>query len=252
MPNNDSIDDDLNPGSYGFADPPPAKREAPPTKTDRYMRGDDDDDDEAPRHRGRRDDREFDDDDDDDRMWERRERDPQRRADADKDPLDSLSKPRPWWFWSVVLLAIGLAGFVLLAVVAAAQMGPTAGLMAFGIALVCVAVETVFVTIALIGIGHVFGIDYGPAMQAIPKLFCCITFENGFVFALGLTCVSIFGPLGSLMAMSCITLITYAVFQQQFHLNIFETLLTVFLIQACAWAVGTGLGMIVLRELMAR
>ncbi|MEO2089966.1 MAG: hypothetical protein ABGY75_10780, partial [Gemmataceae bacterium] len=89
-------DPDLNPGEYGFSDPAPAKREAPPTKHDRYATSEPEGEEEPkPRKRKRRD--------GDPRDEPEEPRPKKRRRDlAYDDPpaphpqdLDPLTRPRP-------------------------------------------------------------------------------------------------------------------------------------------------------------
>jgi hypothetical protein len=92
-----------------------------------------------------------------------------------------------------------------------------------------------------------FGIDYGPVNQAIVKLFGCIAFVNGFTLGFGMVCYSCIGLFGILIAIASITLVSFAVFQSQFKLSMYEALVTVLTIQGSAWLMATGLGFAFMR-----
>lgn len=223
------IDDDLNPGSYGFSDPEPPKREAPPIRYDRYAARDPDDPDGP---------------DDPDEFEEEEPRPKKRRRDLAFEPPPELPEPAmPWWTWTVVLTAVGFLGLVATAIVIGANGGAKAGALALVGAVIGVAVETVLVAVLLTAVGLAFGIEYGPVKEAAVKLIGCVAFTNGATLGLGLLCYSCLGPLGVLTALAAFTLIAFTVFQAQFQLNMYEALVTVFAIQGSAWMLAAGLAL---------
>jgi hypothetical protein len=237
-------DPDLNPGEYGFSDPAPAKRAAAPTKHDKYATSEPEGEEAPkPRKRKRRDG------DPRDEPEEPKPKKPRRDLAYDDPPqpnpqdLDPLTRPRPWWFWTVCLSALGLLGTVVAAVYVATKASATvAGIALVGGVIGAVA-ETAVISVMLVFIGQVFGIDYGPIAQAVVKLFGSVAFINGFTLGFGVLCYGCIGPLGILIAVASISLVAFATFQAQFQLNMYEALLTVFVIEGCAWVMFTGLGM---------
>lgn len=218
----DHEDPDLNPGSYGFSEPAPPKREAPPVKHDKFANRQPDEDEEEDEPKPKK-----------------------RRRDLAYDPQpepEVIERPMPWWFWTAVLSVIGVLGLVAGAVKMGMGGGVKAGAIALVVAVFGVAIETVVVAALLVFVGLAFGIDYGPVKQAVVKLFGCVAFVNGFTIGFGLFCYSCMGLIGILTAMASITLVTFAVFQAQFRLSMYEALITVFAIQGSAWVMITGLG----------
>lgn len=241
----DPIDDDLNPGEYGFAGPPPEKREAPPTKHDKYATSEPEEEEPArPRRKKRRIPEVVDDDADDD------PRPMKPRRDLALEPPPELPLTYPWWVWTMVLAGLGFVGLVVAAVWVGVRAGPAAGVMGLAASVVAVLAETVTVAVALVFVGAAFGIDYGPAKEAVVKLLGCVAFVNGFTLALGLACYSCAGPLGILMAVSTISLVTFALFQAQLKLNMYEALVTVFVIEGTAVLMAAGIGFTFLRAML--
>jgi hypothetical protein len=232
----DPIDDDLNPGEYGFSDPAPEKRQAPPTKHDKYALSESDDppeEEERPRRRKRH---------RNDGDPRDEPRPPKRRRDLATESPPEVVQKSPWWVWTIALTVVGLVGIAAAAVYVGVKEGAAVGGLALAGGLAAVVFETVVVAALLVFIGLGFGIDYGPVAQAIPRLIGCVVFVNGFTLGLGLVFTSCAGPLGILMAMSTVTLVAFVVFQAQFQLNMYEALVTVFVIQGCAWVMAAGLG----------
>jgi hypothetical protein len=237
-PRPDPIDDDLNPGEYGFSDPPPETREAPPVRPDKYATRDPEGE-ERPRRRKRR-------------TREGGEGEPpkKRRRDLAAEPPPEPPMTQPWWFWTLVLSGLGFVGLVAAAVWVGAKGGATVGALALAGAVVGVLVETVVVAAGCAVIGAAFGIDYGPAKEAVVKLVGCVAFVNGFTLALGLACYSCAGPLGIFMAISTVSLVTFALFQAQLKLNMYEALLTVLLIEGATVLMAAGIGFTFLRAML--
>ncbi len=229
------VDDDLNPGSYAFGDAEPEVRAAPPLTYDKYATSEPEGDDE-PRPK-------------------RKKRKPVEEENEVYDPVkppvkvypfDTLEpklRSKPWWFWPTGLAALGLICFVIAAIVLAAKSDAQVAVLGLAGAGVGVLIETFGVALILMFVGYVFGIDYGQMHHALLKLVACISFVNGFLLLLGIILVSFFGYLGILMAFSCVCLVSFIVFQTQFKLSMYETLITLFAIQFCGLALLVGLGM---------
>jgi hypothetical protein len=226
-------DDDLNPGIFGFSDPEPEARKAPPIQHDKYATSEPEPEPQPRRRKRRREPVEA-------RTDEEPPKKPRRDLATEPPPDPALAVP--WWYWTVVLTVLGFVGLVITVVFVGIRGGAAASAIALVGAGVGVVIETIAVAALLAGIGVIFGIDYGPVKEAIIKMFGCVAFVNGFTLALGLFCYYCFGVLGILMAMSTVTLVTFAVFQAQFRLSMFEGLVTVFAIQGCAWIMACGLG----------
>ena len=154
----------------------------------------------------------------------------------------------------LVLMLLGAAGLLACCMVAGVKAeSASVGALAFLVALIAVAVETAAVAFLLIFISQTFGIDYGPVWQALVRLGGCIAFINGFTFSLALflyLSLGLAGPLGVLMAFSTISVVSFVVFQAQFQLCTFEAMITVFAIEFCAFTMGAGLGLMLMRQLM--
>ncbi len=241
----DPDDPDLNPGEYGFADSAPEKREGPPLKYDKYATSEPEEDEEEPRPQKRKQKNLVSSPNDEASNEEPAPKKP-RRDLAEPPPPPQLLMTYPWYFWTIVLAGLGLVGLVIAAVYAGVKEGPAVGALALTGAMVAVLFETGCVAVLMVLIGSVFGIDYGPVKQGAVKLLGSVAFVNGFTLAFGLLCLGCFGPLGILMALSIVTLVCFVVFQSQFQLNIYESLITVLIIQGCAWLMATGLAFTVM------
>lgn len=233
------IDDDLNPGEYGFAGPAPERRQAPPIKHDKFATSEPEDEDTRPRRRKRR----------------RNDGDPREepaappkkaRRDLATEPPPEPPQKSPWYVWTAVLTVVGLVGVAAAAGYVGVKGGAAVGALALAGGTVAVLLETAAAAAVLFFVGTAFGIDYGPVGQGVVKLIGCVAFVNGFTLGFGLICYGCVGPLGILMAMSTVTLVSFAVFQSQFQLSMYETLVTVFVIQGAAWLMATGLALSVM------
>ena len=242
----DPNDPDLNPGEYGFAGPPPEKRDAPPTKHDKFAGHDPEEDEEdEPRPRKRKKKRRTEEEEPDDEPAPKK-----KRRDLAEEPPPPLAMTYPWWFWTAVLAGLGVVGLVIAAVYAGTQGGAKVGAIAFAVSIAVVLFQTVCVAVLMVFIGAAFGIDYGPVKQGVVKLVGSVAFVNGFTLAFGLLCYGCVGPLGILCAMSTITLVAFVVVQNQFQLNMYEALLTVGIVQGAAWLMAAGLAFTVLHGMM--
>src|SRR5207248_2473837 len=86
------------------------------------------------------------------------------------------------------------------------------------------------VTVFLGGVGHFFGIDYGPAEQAVVKLAAVVALVDGLTGALLLV-----NPCAMILAV----VVGCGVFQYLFRLSVTEMILSVALMVGVAWAVNT-------------
>jgi hypothetical protein len=227
-PPHDHEDPDLNPGSYGFSEPEPPKREGPPIRYDKFAVSEPDEekandpDSNEPKP-------------------------PKRRRDLAFEPppeptAEPLIRQVPWWQWTLGLSSVGLLGLIAAAVTLGVNQGWKMGVFALVASFFGVIIETVAVAIILMLVGIAFGIDYGPVLEASWKLVGCVLFVNGFTLALGLIFVSCFGLLGILVAVSTISIVSFGVLQAQFRLNVFEAIVSVFAIQGSACVMAAGLG----------
>lgn len=238
------IDDDLNPGTYGYGDAKPAKRKGPPIRIGKYDHSEPEEKEST--HKRRQREREEEE--------ERRDNgnDPFKSRRDIKDPFELFTQPKQWWFWSLILTVCGVACFGIMAVMAAFHTDPRVGAVGFVLALVVVLVQTVGMAFVLFFVGQAFGIDYGPVKEALVKLGACVAFINGVTLMCGTMFVIGFGPVAAFMPLACIPFVIYAVISQQFQLSAYEATVTVLAIEFCAWAMGAGLGFAIMRHIILK
>ena len=236
------IDDDLNPGTYGFGDAKPVKRAAPPIRISKYDHSEPEEKESARRRRQREEDEE--------EARTDNGNDPFKSREDIKDPFEPFLQPKQWWFWSVVLVICGLLGLGVAATIAGLNVDPRVGAVGFVISLIVVIIETIGMAFVLTFVGIAFGIDYGPVKEALVKLGACVAFINGITLMCGTMFVVGFGPIAAFMPLSCIPFLIYAVISQQFELSMFESIVTVLAIEFCAWVMGTGLAIVLLRHMI--
>jgi hypothetical protein len=224
---------------YGFADPdPPARPPVPlPPVDDAPARDEHEmslDEETRPRRRRKR-----------------------RRADGDGDEPDGewaeepgdrilrreeVQAPANWW---VVPAALFAGGFVLSLIpvgVLAAKSGASAGAGMFGLIVVGLVVQVVSVTAALMVLGQFFGIDYGPAREAVLKLAAVVAVVDGLTAVILFTC----SPFGLILAV----VVGAGVFQYLFRLSVHEMLLSVAPMVAAAWVLNASVvGILYQKEL---
>jgi hypothetical protein len=90
-----------------------------------------------------------------------------------------------------------------------------------------VLVQVVLMAGVMVGVGILFGIDYGPVGRSLLKLAAVIAMVDGVGGGLGLAFYAGCGGLGVLMGVCVAAVLTYALVQTQFELNGFEAMVTV-------------------------
>lgn len=143
---------------------------------------------------------------------------------------EEVQTPPTWW---VVPTGLFVGGFVLSLIpvgVIAAKSGASAGAGVFALIVVGLVVQVVSVTGLLMVVGQLFGIDYGPAVEAVVKLAAVVAVVDGLTAVIYLACT----PLGLMLA----ALVGAGVFQYLFRLSIHEMLLSVAPMVAAAWVLN--------------
>jgi hypothetical protein len=229
---------------YGFADPepPPPRPPAPlPPAADKPDRLDEHDlsleEETRPKKRRRKRRRPEDEGD------EEPEAEP---VEPPREPGDRiLSRPEEapaatWWAVPTGLFAVGFALCLVLVGVRVAQAGVSAGAGAFALIVVGLVIQVTSVTALLMMVGHLFGIDYGPAREAVLKLAAVVAVVDGLTAVIALTCT----PCGLMLA----AVIGAGVFQYLFRLSVHEMLLSVAPMVAAAWVLNSSVVTIVLSK----
>jgi hypothetical protein len=165
------------------------------------------------------------------------------RADGDeplpskrrKDILEREDLPPviPWWTAAAITAGVGLLLTVVTAAVVAVNAdkgGFLAGVVTLFGALVATAVEAAGVTAVLFVVGNLFGIDYGPVQQALPKLVAVVLLVNGVTLAGSLMCVPVGLVVGSLVGVPT--------FWKLFQLSPIESALSVGVMSVAAWVLA--------------
>ncbi len=137
--------------------------------------------------------------------------------------------PTTWWAVPAGLLAVGFLLCLVPIAVLADKFGAAAGAGLLALLLVGLLVQLAAVTVLLMAVGHLFGIDYGPAAQAVLKLAAVVAVVDGLsgVFFL----CSPFGPMAA-------AIIGAGVFQYLFRLSVHEMLLSVAAMVGAAWVLN--------------
>jgi hypothetical protein len=139
-----------------------------------------------------------------------------------------------------VLFAAGFALSLIPAGVLAAKSGASAGAGVFGLVVAALVVQVVAVTGLLVVVGHLFGIDYGPAVEAVVKLAAVVAVVDGLTAVIYLSCT----PLGLMVA----ALVGAGVFQYLFRLSAHEMMLSVVPMIAAAWVLNAAVFTVMLHE----
>lgn len=143
---------------------------------------------------------------------------------------EEVGPPPTWW---VVPAGLFAGGFVLSLIpvgVLAAKSGASAGAGLFALLVAGLVVQVITVTAVLVVVGQLFGIDYGPAREAVLKLAAVVAVVDGLTAVMFLVGF----PLGLMLA----ALIGAGVFQHLFRLSIHEMLLSVAPMVAAAWVLN--------------
>lgn len=147
------------------------------------------------------------------------------RPDILERPLDEPT--RPWWQVPLLTLAIGLVLCLVPIVAVAFQKGAGTGLVIALMAIGGLTVQVLMTSGLLAVVGQLFGIDYGPAPEAVLKLAAIDSVVTGLLgggaaLAYGQAAWGV--PCGLLFAFVA----GFALFQTLFRLSISEVLLTLF------------------------
>jgi hypothetical protein len=153
---------------------------------------------------------------------------------------EEVQSPPNWW---VVPAGLFAAGFVLSLIpvgVLVAKSGASAGAGMFALIVVGLVVQIVTVTGLLMVVGQVFGIDYGPAVEAVVKLAAVVAVVDGSTALILFTC----SPFGLVLAV----VVGAGVFQYLFRLSVHEMLLTVAPMVAAAWVLNASVVAVLLHK----
>jgi hypothetical protein len=225
---------------YQFADEPPPlpprpavpEPEPPPPPAD-HLEGEIDLGDEAPRPRRKK-----------KRRAEHAQKDVEEPEEPVEEPIEvplkpprdilereELPPPRPWWVVPAILSVIGFALCLVPIIVYASKEGATTGLALVGLTVIAVVVQVVAVTAFLTAVGTLFGIDYGPAVEAVGKLAAVVLVVDGLT--------------GVMLLLNPCALVTAAiigagVFQYLFRLSVFEMILSVAGMVGASWVLNAA------------
>lgn len=154
---------------------------------------------------------------------------PQEIGDRILNRADETTPPG-WWKVPAALIAVGLLLCLVPIIVLAVKQGAAVGgLVLVGVS-AAVLVQIAVVTAILAVVGTFFGIDYGPATQAVVKLAAVVALVDGLTGAMLLV-----NPCAMVMAV----VIGCGVFQYLFRLSVTEMILSVALMVGVAWGVNT-------------
>jgi len=147
--------------------------------------------------------------------------------------------PGRWWAVPGGMIVVGLLLCLVPIGVMASEIGFGKALLYVLLMLMLVVVQVAGVTTFLMAVGTFFGIDYGPAKEAVLKLAAVVAVVDGLT-AVMLLC----NPLGLIVA----SIIGVGVFQYLFRLAISETLLSVAGMVAAAWILNAAVFSIMLSK----
>jgi hypothetical protein len=148
-----------------------------------------------------------------------------------------------WWAVPVGMIAVGLVLCLVPIGVMAAEIGAGKAALYLVLMLVAVVVQVAGVTAFLMAVGTFFGIDYGPAKEAVLKLAAVVAVVDGLT-AVMLLC----NPCGLVLA----AIIGVGVFQYLFRLAVFETLISVAGMVAAAWILNAAVVSILVSKRMPK
>ena len=225
----DPDDDEPEPaGDYKMSDEPLPEVPKPKVRRDPLLK---EDKEKAERRQRRRRNRDAD------------EEPPEGEAEGDEGPLvprlpkpDILDRPDdvppyPWWMGSAITAGIGVLLCIVPIGVITAKSGAGTGVLVIGLTAVAVVVQVAFVTALLMVVGHFFGIEYGPATEAIVKLVAVVLFVDGLTGVFTLC-----SPCGLMLA----AILGAGAFQYLFKLGIMELLVSVAGMVAASWILNAA------------
>ena len=210
--------------------------EPPPRKKKRVVV--DDDDDDRPHFR----------DPYDDEPKSRKRKIRKKRDIAMEDPEDDRDKHNAAVEWGLplFLMFLGIVMMLAASIIASRRGGEEAvgAALMFIVTLVFTIVAIPITIVALMVIGMMVGIDYGPVVNAIRSLAAIMTFVNGIYF-MGDTV----GLFGSILAPLLGLLATFALFMTLFSLDIWETWVSLFCLNVLAYVLKTVFFLVIILAL---
>jgi hypothetical protein len=211
---------------YGFADPEPPPRPVSLPPTDDPPAADEHEisleEETRPKKRRRK-----------------RRRDEAGEGDAGAEPGEDLEPlpereeeppAMPWWAVPAVIFVIGVVLCLVPIGMRAAEAGASAGAGLFGLLVVALFVQLAAMAGLLVAVGHLFGIDYGPAAEALLKLAAVVAVIDGLT--------AVFFTLSAPCGLMVAALVGAGVFQYLFRLSMHEMLLTVAPMVGAAWVLN--------------
>ena len=159
---------------------------------------------------------------------------PKRRPDILE--REELPPAIPWWAEAAAVAGVGLLLTLVAVVVVAAnvkQANLAVGVFLLVGVAVAVVVETAAVTAGLFVAGNLFGIDYGPAKEALVKLAAVVLLVDGVTLAGSLMCVPVGLVAGSLVGGPA--------FWRLFKVGLQETFVSVGVMVVPAWVLAAAI-----------
>ena len=147
--------------------------------------------------------------------------------------------PGRWWAVPAGLIAVGFLLCLVPIVYVMVKGGAGIGVALLAAAVVGIVVQVAAVTAFLSGVGYVFGIDYGPAVQAVVKLAAVVVLVDGLTGSFLLI-----NPCALVVAV----LVGCGVFQYLFRLSVFEMLLSVAGMVGAAWVLNAVVVVMLLKR----
>ncbi len=151
--------------------------------------------------------------------------------------------PGRWWAVPVGLIVTGLVLCLVPIGVLASEIGVGKAALTFVLVLLAVVVQLVSVTGFLVVVGTFFGIDYGPAKEAVLKLAAVVAIVDGLTGVM-LLC----NPCGLVLA----AIVGASTFQYLFRLSVFETLVSVGGMVAAAWILNAAVVSVLVSKKMPK
>lgn len=168
-----------------------------------------------------------------------------------------------WWMLPAIFAGIGVIGILVPIVVQSLKVksgAPTIAMMFALLALIVVIVQSAMVTTLLYFIGGFFGVDYGPAFQAIVRIVSVVVLADGLTMVFNLATPSggntqpsnfIF-LVSTLCGAMVASLFAIGAFQILFKLSLQETLLSVGGIIGASWILNAVIVVILMSKAAAR
>jgi len=221
-------DDEEPDGGYKMSDEPLPEVPKPKVRRDPLLK--DDKDKEERRQRRRR-------------YRDADEEPPEDEANRDEEVLvpakpkvDILERPdevpkHPWWQAPALIAGVGFVLCLVPIGVIASQAGVRTGALVIVLAAVAIVVQIAAVTALLMVVGTLFGIEYGPAGEAVGKLAAVVILVDGLTGVFSLC-----SPCGLMLA----AIIGAGVFQYLFKLGVIELLVSVAGMVLASWVLNAA------------